>query len=276
MTPALFIFVLYLISLGCLILWQKQSEQLSMPSETSVTSKLQPTLFWLSLLTGIAVHFFFAANTSYVQHSFNFSVSSMTLWFSALVVATFAVGSLLYPIKNLAVVVLPIAILCILFALVWGDKPQIISHKGTVFYWHIGTASLAFTLLSLAVLQALLFGYQELALRKQSKNLVVHWLPAIQTMEEVLFKLVLLGFILLSLSISLGSLYNFQLNQSLLSFNHHSVLAILSWLSFAVLVYGRLKLGWLGMQVIYWILAAFALLALGYFGTKIIYELVNL
>ncbi len=231
-------------------------------------------LFWIALLIGLTLHFSFTVNVSYVAHSFNFSVASMSLWISALVVSTFVLGSFIYPIKNLAIIVLPLSILSIAFALFWGDQQQLIDNRNSMFYWHIGTAVSAFTLLTLSVLQALLFGYQELALRKRMKNVFLTWLPPIQTMENVLFRCVILGFILLSIAISLGSIYNFELNQTLFTFNHHTVLAIMSWLGFAILLYGRIKLGWRGIQAINWTLIGFLLLGLGYFGTKMISELI--
>ena len=234
---------------------------------------LLKSAFWLAILVGAIFHLISAANMSYVNHSFNFSVASMSLWFSALIVCTFALGSFIYPIENLSLVVLPIAILCILFAYIWGDHPQLIDQRNSTFYWHIATAVAAFTLLSLSVLQALLFGYQEYSLRHHHKNIITRWLPPIQTMEMVLFKTIFIGFILLSLSISLGSIYNFELNRTILSFNHHTLLAILSWIGFAILLYGRFKLGWRGLKAINWTVVAFLLLGLGYFGTKIISEL---
>lgn len=229
--------------------------------------------FWVTLLIGIILHFSYAASVSYIQHSFNFSVASMSFWISVLVVSAFAVGSLIYPIKNLAVIVLPLAVLSIIFALIWGDQQQLIDQRNSIFYWHISTAVSAFTLLSLSVLQSLLFGYQELSLRKRTKNSFLTWLPPIQTMEHVLFKTIVLGFILLSIAITLGSIYNYESNQTMFTLNHHTVLAVMSWISFAILLYGRIKLGWRGLQAINWTLIGFALMSLGYFGTKIISEM---
>ena len=230
------------------------------------------SIFWLAIIVGAALHLLSAANISYVNHSFNFSVASMSMWISALIVCTLAIGSFIYPIKNLSLIVLPIVMLCIIFAQLWGDQQQLINDRNSTFYWHIATAVAAFTLLSLSVLQALLFGYQELSLRKHQKNIITRWLPPIQTMENVLFKTVFTGFVFLSISISLGSIYNYELNKAVLSLNHHTVLAILSWFGFAILLYGRIKLGWRGLKAINWTLIAFALLGLGYFGTKIISE----
>jgi len=267
MTTALLIIISYICALAFLIVSNTSTDQ-----KQKVNHRVTLSLFWLTLLLGISLHLFHSANTSYIQHSFNFSVASMTFWFSALVVGTFAIGSLIYPIKNLAIIVLPIAIICIFFALIWGDNPQIIDNQGSIFYWHIFTASIAFTLLSLSVLQAILFGYQEVSLRKHTKNTFLTWLPPIQTTEIVLFKSIIVGFVFLSASITLGSLYNFELNRTLLSFNHHTVLAILSWIGFAILLYGRIILGWRGLQAINWTIIAFLFLSIGYFGTKMINE----
>jgi len=226
------IIVFYGVSIAALVFSHKRS-LVSLENTLSETSPLESNsfflnlAFWITLLIGIVLHFTYAASVSYVQHSFNFSVASMSFWISVLVVSAFAIGSIIYPIKNLAVIVLPLAILSILFALAWGDQQQLIDQRDNTFYWHIGSAISAFTLLSLSVLQALLFGYQEL--------------------------------ILLSIAISLGSIYNYELNQTMFSFNHHTVLAIMSWLGFAILLYGRIKLGWRGLQAINWQLGAVSL-----------------
>ena len=258
------IIIFYVVAISNLILSNKRSNQL-----------LYSSLYWMTFCMGMALHFLHAAETSYIDHSFNFSVASMSVWVSVLVSSAFAIGSLIYPIKNLAIIVLPISALCILFAHLWGDNTLLIDGRSNLFYWHIAIAISAFTLLALSVMQAILFGYQELALRKRVNNLLLAWLPPLQTMESVLFRCIIAGFILLSIAISLGAIHNIELNQSVFSFNHHTVLAIISWLGFAIILYGRLKLGWRGMQVILWTLGAFSFLLLGYFGTKIVNEILK-
>jgi len=236
------------------------------------TADNSTSCYWVSLIIGLCSHFWLAANTSYVQHSFNFSVASMTIWASVLISAAFAIGSLFYAIKNLAVITLPVSILCIVFALIWGDQVTLISQKSSLFYWHIAISMVAFTLLGLAVMQAILFSYQEVALRKRIKNNFLTWLPPIQTMEQLLFKTIGVGFAALTLAITLGALYNYESGAAIFGLNHHTILTVLSWVCFAVLLYGRIKLGWRGMKVIIWTLVGFSLLKLGYFGTKIISE----
>jgi ABC-type uncharacterized transport system permease subunit len=55
-------------------------------------------------------------------------------------------------------------------------------------------------------------------------------------------------------------------------FNHHTVLALLAWVSLIILIAGRLAFGWRGRIAILWTGTGFALLALGYFGTRFVVE----
>lgn len=254
----------YITAIFCLVISNKTIKQ--------KIGKLFKLIFWIVLFVGLICHYYYAATTSYIAHSFNFSVASMTIWTSVLIVTALAIGSTFYPIKNLAIIILPISILCLIFAYLWGDQVLLIDQRDPLFYWHIGTSITAFTLLGLAVMQAILFSYQEISLRRHSNNLFITWLPPIQTMEKVLFQTVIAGFALLTIAISVGAIYNLQSNQVLFSFNHHNVLAIMSWISFAILLYGRTKLGWRGTTIILWTLIGFVLLKLGYFGTKIVTE----
>ena len=52
---------------------------------------------------------------------------------------------------------------------------------------------------------------------------------------------------------------------------HKTVLSCLAWVVFAVLLFGRWRFGWRGLQA-NWALSGFALLGLAYFGSKIVLE----
>ena len=53
---------------------------------------------------------------------------------------------------------------------------------------------------------------------------------------------------------------------------HKTVLSCLAWFVFAVLLFGRWRFGWRGRTATIWALSGFALLALAYFGSKIVLE----
>ena len=60
-------------------------------------------------------------------------------------------------------------------------------------------------------------------------------------MENILFQLIYLGFALLTLTLLSGAFSSGQMFGQAFLFNHHTVLALLAWISLAVLVLGRLN-----------------------------------
>ena len=130
----------------------------------------------------------------------------------------------------------------------------------------------AYALLSLAVTQALLVRVQERSLRQRHSLGIIRSLPPVETMETLLFQLITVGFVLLSITLLSGIGFSNQLFGTAFVFNHHSVLSLLAWCSFATLLGGRVFAGWRGQFAVQWTLASFILLLLAYFGTRFILE----
>ncbi|MGR9099977.1 MAG: cytochrome c biogenesis protein CcsA, partial [Gammaproteobacteria bacterium] len=55
---------------------------------------------------------------------------------------------------------------------------------------------------------------------------------------------------------------------------HKTVLSIIAWVVFFVLLMGRIRYGWRGQTAIRWTIAGFVLLLLAYFGSKLVLELI--
>ncbi len=55
---------------------------------------------------------------------------------------------------------------------------------------------------------------------------------------------------------------------------HKTVLSVLSWVVFGVLLIGRRRYGWRGAKAVHWTLTAMALLLLAFFGSQFVIELV--
>ena len=91
-------------------------------------------------------------------------------------------------------------------------------------------------------------------------------------MERLLFRMIAVGFILLSVSLLSGLVFLEDIFAQHLI--HKTVLSIAAWGVFALLLWGRWRLGWRGRIAIRWTLAGFAVLMLAYFGSKFVLELV--
>jgi ABC-type uncharacterized transport system permease subunit len=93
-------------------------------------------------------------------------------------------------------------------------------------------------------------------------------------MEKLLFRLIWIGFVLLSLTVLSGVVFSEQLFGRALRWDHKNVFALLSWLLFAALLAGRQWRGWRGKTALRFTLAGFATLALAYVGSRFVLEVV--
>lgn len=135
---------------------------------------------------------------------------------------------------------------------------------------HIFISLLAYSMLTLAALHALLLGLQIRQLHDHKPNILVRTLPPLQDMESLLFKVIALGWLLLSLSLISGFIYLDDLFAQHVA--HKTILSILAWLIFAILLYGHWQYGWRGKKAIRWTLAGFLLLMIAFFGSKFVLE----
>lgn len=131
---------------------------------------------------------------------------------------------------------------------------------------HIFTSVLAYALLSLATLQALLLAIQDRALKMRRFRGIVESLPALIRMERVLFDLITMGIILLTLSIITGVLFVY--NAPLTRLTPKALLALMTWAIFGILLWGHRVRGWRGRKAVRWTLGGSVLLLLTYYGSK--------
>ena len=87
-----------------------------------------------------------------------------------------------------------------------------------------------------------------------------------------MFEMVAWGLAFLTLSIASGFISLHDISGPGLW--HHTIITLMAWTVFLVLLWGRYQLGWRGKIASRWALTGFVLLALGYFGSKVVLEIV--
>jgi ABC-type uncharacterized transport system permease subunit len=97
-------------------------------------------------------------------------------------------------------------------------------------------------------------------------------LPPLQTLEFSMFQIIAFGFFLLSLGLISGLMFLKDMFAQHLV--HKTVLSIIAWLVFAILLWGRHRFGWRGRTAIRYTLSGFGSLMLAYFGSKLVLELI--
>ncbi len=211
---------------------------------------------------------------------FAFALSAM-LWLG---VGIYWIESFFFPLDGLGLLALPLACIASLMPLVFGGVRVLPYAADPLFELHFVIANVAYGLLALAALHAvlmLLVGRRLHALRGPgaraavSGGLLGNWLdtlPPLLTLEKLLFRLINAGFVLLTLTLISGVLFSEQLLNRAVLFDHKTVFAVLSWLMFGGLLVGRKLYGWRGRAALRWVLASFGALFLAYVGSRFVLE----
>ena len=90
--------------------------------------------------------------------------------------------------------------------------------------------------------------------------------------ENILFKLLLVGTVLLTLSLVSG--FMFLDNMFAKEQAHKTVLSLLAWGLYSVILMGNAWFGWRGKPVIWSTILGGVLLTLAYFGSRIVREVI--
>jgi ABC-type uncharacterized transport system permease subunit len=135
---------------------------------------------------------------------------------------------------------------------------------------HILLSMAAAALLFAAAVTALLLVFLDRRLRTGRIADLPAVLPPLDALERVMFRLIGAGFVLLTLALFTGFVFVTNL------FTQHlidkTVLSLIAWTIFGVLLIGRIRFGWRGRSAVRWTLSGFGVLALAYFGTKFVLE----
>lgn len=200
-----------------------------------------------------------------------FHVLSLTSWLAAVLVL---LSALKKPVENLAIAVLPFTAAALLLQSLAAGNGANIEIVGVGLKAHILISIFSYSLLTIAALQALLLAIQTRHLRNRHPGGFVRALPPLETMETLLFRMIGLGYILLSLSLLSGVTYIEDIFAQHLV--HKTVLSFAAWVVFAILLWGRWRFGWRGRTAVRWTLSGFVVLMLAYFGSKLVLEFIVL
>jgi ABC-type uncharacterized transport system permease subunit len=190
---------------------------------------------------------------------------------SLVIVAVLLLAALRFPLTEILPVALPGAALMILLKITLGPIPEPLQVDSAVIELHVISSLLAYSLLSIAALNAMFIAVQHNLLHRHRNPALLDLLPPLATLEVLLFQLITGGWLLLTVSLASGLLFVDNLFAQHLV--HKTALSLLAWLIFGGLLIGRWRYGWRGMRVVRLCLIGMAMLVLAYFGSKAVLEL---
>jgi len=240
------------------------------PLEASVAAA---ALHWLTLLP-LALHTWLLYRMVFAPDGMHLSAGvsvSLIIWLTVLI---YWLGSFFYRLQGLQVFILAAAAPLVLLPGLLPAAHPLAHTELAAFRAHLLVSLAAYSLFTIASLQALMMAVLERRLHGGSLPPYLQSLPPLLTMERLLFRIITAGFLLLTLTLGSGMLFSEELFGRPLQFTHKVVFGLLSWLTFAALLAGRQFYGWRGRVALRWTLSGFLALVLAYVGSKFVLEVI--
>ena len=245
-----------------------QNAQQNSSHSTSNYAKFYFSSWFIALLLHIlALHFPLILGKAMALNFF--TLASYVMWFISLIlfITTFK-----RRIESLAIFILPYTILSIILSILLSTNAGNFIHMKSGLGLHVLLSLLAYSLLLLASFQALLLSYQDMRLHAHQISGLMRALPSLEDMEHLLFRFITIGVVLLTFSLISGFIYLDDLFAQRVA--HKTILSLVAWVVFTILLFGRWKYGWRGRKAVHWTLAGFIILMLAFFGSKFIQEFI--
>jgi len=227
-----------------------------------------------AILAPLALHTWLVWEMLFAQAELRFGFGqalSVMLWLSVLLYWT---ESLFFQLEGMQAPILALAAVCAPLPAVFPGLATPGSTHTTEFRLHLALAMIAYGMFTIAALHSLLMTLMERRLHGGALAGPFAVLPPLLTMERLLFRVILAGFVFLTLTLVTGIVFSETLFGRAMRFDHKTVFAVISWFIFAALLFGRYFYGWRGRTALRWTLAGFVALLLAYVGSRFVLEVI--
>ncbi len=212
--------------------------------------------------------------------------------FAKLLSATVWIGVLLVWIESARVdlgglpsLLAPLAIVLVVLPFFYPGTAFELQAQPPLFVPHLIVGTLAYGVMFLAAMQALLMAAAEHRLHPRRPaerpglltSLLARGggsLPPLMVLERILFRVISVGFVLLLLTTVTGIVFSEETFGKPLPLNHKTVFSLVATVFVGLLLAGHWLWGWRGRTAIRLTLGGFTLLLLSYVGSRFVLEVV--
>ena len=242
-----------------------------------VTSRLfhveGPNRKAVMVASGIAVimHGFALSNAVFTVDGQNFSLTNVISLVNWIIALTFTITM---P-RLKVIIVVPVVYACSILsvALLWLVPPQFITHFEIhpELLAHVVLSLMAYSALMIAAMYAIQLLFIQNKLKKK-QMMMSPAMPPLMTVEKQLYHLIIIGFILLSLSLVTGFVFLDDMFGD--GKGHKAILSIIAWVVYAVMLWQQYTVGCRIRTAVLYSLSGAGLLSLAYFGARVVKVLI--
>lgn len=195
-----------------------------------------------------------------------------TSFFSWCIVLTFFILELRYKISLLCSFIMPVVFVLMLSSSMLPREIKPLSPT-LQSYWlgiHTVLAFLGNAAFALAFGIGTMYLVQEHYVKSKHLGGLFERLPSLQTLDEVNYRLITIGFPLLTLAIITGALWAETAWGSYWRWDPREVWALITWFIYAIVLHARLVAGWRGRRAAVLSIVGFITILIAFFGIKLL------
>lgn len=192
-------------------------------------------------------------------------------FFSLTIVAAFIYFERRYKVAILGSFASPVALLAILASSALPDEIKQISPilRSNWFWVHALMAFISYAAFTITFTTSVMYLIQQYFLKKKHFGALFRKLPSLETMDDISYRCLTIGFPLLTVAIISGAIWSEQTLGNYWNWSDpKEVWSLITWLIYASLLHGRLTTGWRGKRAAMLSIAGFLVLLITFIGMK--------
>lgn len=191
-------------------------------------------------------------------------------FFSLVIAGGFVLLERKYKIATLGSFLVPIAlVMLIASSTLHGEARQLAPILQSNWFWiHALLAFVSYSCFTIAAGVAVMYLIQRYFLKTKHFGALFQKLPSLDTMDEISYRCLTIGFPLLTVAIISGSIWSEKAMGSYWIWDRKQIWSMIIWFIYAALLHGRLTIGWRGKRAAILSILGFIVILVTFLGMK--------
>lgn len=191
-------------------------------------------------------------------------------FFSLAIVGAFIFFERRYKVAILGSFVTPLALLMIIASSALPNEIKLLPPvlQSNWFWIHALMAFISYATFAIAFGAAVMYLIQQHYLKKKHFGALFQKLPSLETLDDISYRCLTVGFPLLTVAIISGAIWSEQAMGSYWIWDPKQTWSLITWFIYAALLHGRLTIGWRGRKAALLSILGFIVLLITFIGMK--------
>ena len=223
------------------------------------------------LVTGFISHILSTIHlANQVRHLPLTDMQGSLSFFSLMIVGVFIFFDRKYKVPTLGSFVTPVALVMLIVAsALHGEMRQLPPVLQSNWFWfHALLAFASYAAFAIACGVAVMYLIQRYFLKKKHFSGLFQKLPPLETLDEISYRSLAIGFPLLTVAIISGAIWSEKAVGNYWEWDPKQTWSLITWFIYAALLHGRLTIGWRGKRAAILSIIGFVVLLITFFGMK--------